>query len=169
MTTGAYTPATDTVICLGGALSHVETADDRLTALQGLARVTRQGGTVAVSVMGRLAVLAASPVEWPDAIGATDLFEEVWRTGNDRAWCGTSYAHFFLPEELDQIFDSAPLRVVERVGLEGLGSASFDAINRLARRNPAAWANWLRAHDELCTHPAVYATSGHMLVVAQKT
>ena len=158
----------DAVVCLGGPLSHVERAADRAKAVKELTRVARRSATVAVSVMGRLAVLAASPQEWPKWIAATELFDEAWRTGDDRAWCGTSFAHFFLPEELDALMAQTSLQVVERVGLEGLGSPSSRAVNRLARRDPEAWANWLRAHDGLCTHPAVYATSGHMLFIARK-
>lgn len=41
-------------------------------------------------------------------------------------------------------------------------------ISRLARRQPDGWLSWLAMHAALCTHPAVFATSQHMLVIARK-
>jgi hypothetical protein len=61
----------------------------------------------------------------------------------------------------------AGVEVVECVGLEGLGSHSIAEVGRLARRDPVAWRNWLEMHDALCTHPGVFATSQHMLVVGR--
>jgi SAM-dependent methyltransferase len=156
----------DAVVCLGGPLSHVDGADRRLTAVRELARVAKPGAPVVLSVMGRLAVLAESARYWPGWIAVTDKFGEAWRTGDDRLWCGTSFAHFFLPEELVELVEAAVVDVVECVGLEGLGSHSVAEINRLAR-DPVAWRNWLDAHEALCTHPAVFATSQHMLVVGR--
>ena len=57
---------------------------------------------------------------------------------------------------------------MERVGLEGVGFNIHKEINRLARHHPQAWENWLESHYQLCTHPAVFAISGHMLVVGRK-
>lgn len=82
-------------------------------------------------------------------------------------WCGTSFAHFFLPEEFQELARAGGIEIGACVGLEGLGSHSIAEINRLARRDPTAWANWLAAHYALCTHPAVFATSQHMLIVGQ--
>jgi len=157
----------DAVVCLGGPISHVDGAERRRGALGELARVARPGAPLFVSAMGRLAVLSESPRYWPRVIGATELFAECWRTGDDRVWCGTSYAHFFLPEELVDLVRAAGVEVVECVGLEGLGSHSIAEVGRLARRDPVAWRNWLEMHAALCTHPGVFATSQHMLIVGR--
>jgi SAM-dependent methyltransferase len=154
------------VLCLGGPLSHVEGPERRLQAVRELARVAQPGAPLFISVMGRLAVLGESPRYWPQWIAATDLFREVWRTGDDRVWCGSSFAHFFLPEEFRALVGAAGVEVIECVGLEGLGSHSMEEINRL-RKHPTAWENWLEAHRALCTHPAVFATSQHMLIVGR--
>ncbi len=159
----------DAVVCLGGPLSHVEGEAGRARATAELARVARPGAPVAISVMGRLAVLAAAVRYWPEWIAATAQFEEVVRTGDDYAWCGTSYAHFFLDEELETLLAGAGLTIVERVGLEGLGSPLAREINRLARHHPETWRTWQRTHLSLCTNRAVFATSDHMLVVGLKS
>lgn len=157
----------DAVLCLGGPLSHVEGPDRRLQAVRELGRIAKPGAPLFISVMGLLAVLSESPRYWPQRIAATDTFREAWQTGDDRLWCGSSFAHFFLPEGFRELASSGGVEIIECAGLEGLGSHSIAEINRLARSDPAAWENWLEAHDALCTHPAVFATSQHMLIVGR--
>lgn len=45
------------------------------------------------------------------------------------------------------------VEIIECAGLEGLGSHSIAEINRLARSDPAAWENWLEAHDAFAPIP----------------
>lgn len=158
----------DAVLCLGGPLSHVATEGERQQAIRELVRVARPGAPVAISVMGRLAVLAESPRYWPTWIEHTETFHATWRDGDDHHWWGTSYARFFMPEELVALCEASGLEVAETVGLEGLGSHAVAEINRLAHKQPTAWQNWLAMHAALCTHPAVFATSQHMLVIGRK-
>jgi SAM-dependent methyltransferase len=157
----------DAVLCLGGPLSHVDGADERLQAVRELTRVAKPGAPVFISVMGLLAVLSESPRYWPKWIGAADMFRETWQNGDDRSWCGSSFAHYFLPEEFRDLVTASGLEIVVCVGLEGLGSHSIREINRLARKDPASWENWLEAHLAMCTHPGVFATSQHMLIVGR--
>jgi ubiquinone/menaquinone biosynthesis C-methylase UbiE len=158
----------DAVLCLGGPLSHVAIEEERRQGVRELARVARPGAPVFISVMGRLAVLSESPRYWPAWIDHTGGLKETWREGDDHHWYGSSYAHFFLPEELLALCEAGGLEVVQTVGLEGLGSHTVAEINRLARRQPTGWQNWLEMHAALCTHPAVFATSQHMLVIGRK-
>jgi SAM-dependent methyltransferase len=153
------------VLCAGGPLSHVDGADLRLQAVRELARVAGPGAPIFISVMGLPAALSESPRYWPKFIALPDAFSEIWQTGDDRLWCGTSFAHFFMPEEFRDLVSAAGVEISACVGLEGLGSHSIAEINRLARQDPAAWKNWLEMHHALCTHPAVFATSQHMLIV----
>ncbi|HLZ09798.1 MAG TPA: class I SAM-dependent methyltransferase, partial [Chloroflexota bacterium] len=143
----------DAVLCLGGPLSHVDGSDERLRAMRELRRIAKPGAPVFISVMGLLAVLSETPRYWPQWIGVDDKFRKAWQTGDDRAWCKTSFAHFFLPEEFRDLVEAGGLEIVECVGLEGLGSHSIQEINRLARNDPDAWKNWLEAHAALRTHP----------------
>jgi hypothetical protein len=57
---------------------------------------------------------------------------------------------------------------LQRVGLEGIGSHDWDAINRLATEEPTSYRHWLEAHLALAVHPAIVATSGHILMIARK-
>jgi hypothetical protein len=81
---------------------------------------------------------------------------------------GFTACHFFLPEELQREFTRPGIEILEMVGLEGISSSHIKELNRLAKdaqRYPA----WLETHFQTCTHPAVVATSEHMLVICRKT
>lgn len=159
----------DAVICLGGPLSHISSEKDRKKAVSELIRVAKKNAPLFVSVMGRLAVIIQSPKYWPGEIEMTKHFKEMWEDGDDNLWRGSSYCHFFLPGELKRLFNSKnDVEILECVGLEGIGSHFRREINKLAKHSPTAWKNWLEAHYALCTHPAVFATSGHMLIIGRK-
>ncbi|HVC33896.1 MAG TPA: class I SAM-dependent methyltransferase [Chloroflexota bacterium] len=158
----------DAVICLGGPLSHVPTEQDRRQAALELARVAKPGAPVGISVMGRLAVLAATPRYWPGVLDDDRYFAECWQTGDDRQWCGNSFSHFFWPDEFVTLLREAGLEILDCVGLEGLSSNCLGEVNRLARHQPGRWQVWLDAHAELCTHPSVFASSEHLLIMGRK-
>ena len=105
---------------------------------------------------------------WLDEIRQTEHFKELWKDGDDYLWAGGSYSHFFMPKELKEIVSNNNLKILECIGLEGLGSGNQKEINKLARHFPRAWKNWLEAHYALCSHPSVFATSGHMLIIGKK-
>lgn len=158
----------DAVLCLGGALGHLEGEADRQKALTELVRVVRPGGVVCVSVIGRLAVLAEAPRYWPATIEPEAYRREAWRDGDDRLFAGKTYAHFFLPEEFGALVEEAGLEISERVGLEGLSSHFWEEVSALFTERPKAWEHWLETHYHYCTHPAVVGMSGHMLIIGRK-
>ncbi|HUW21692.1 MAG TPA: class I SAM-dependent methyltransferase [Candidatus Bathyarchaeia archaeon] len=158
----------DAVLCLGAPLSHVSTEEKRSQAVSELVRVAKSKAPVFISVIGRLGVVSACARYWVNEIGMTKHFREIWKGGNDNIWKKGSYAHMFLPEELDRLVTENGAEIIERVGLEGLVSVLRKEINKIARSNPLAWKNWQESHYKLCTHPAVYATSSHMLIIGKK-
>ena len=157
----------DAVLCLGGPLSHVYPEVERAVAVSELVRVARVNAPIAVSVMGKFGVLLATPDGWPQEAGDKENLRSLVLDGDDRKWCGEGYCHFFTLRELEDLLLSTNVEVVERVGLEGL-NASAEISNEFARRHPEAWRNWVEIHDELCTHPTVVDTSGHMMMVVKK-
>jgi len=157
----------DAVLCLGGPLSHVEGEDNRIKAVTELVRVAKKGAPIFISVIGKLGVLLKMLKHWPDELASTEHFEKLWKVGDDDMWRMKYYCHFFLPDELTDIVESAGVEVVERVGLEGLAHFKEDT-EYVSKKFPKAWENWLAMHDELCTNPNVFATSDHMLIVGRK-
>lgn len=157
----------DAVVCLGGPLSHVEDSKERDRAVKELIRVAKKGTPIFVSVFNRLGVLMGAPRYFPKEIAMSTHFKRFVERGDDHMWRGKYYAHMFMPEELGQLFDKKGVKILNTVGLEGIASRSIAEIDKLAR-NPKAWKNWLTAHYKLCTHPAVTATSEHVLVICRK-
>jgi len=157
----------DAVICLGGPLSHVEKEEDRQKAVNELIRVAKKGTPIFISVMGRLGMLIESPRYWPKEVEMTKHFRELWQDGDDHLWLGYSYCHFFLPEEFERLLKRNDAFILEKIGLEGLAHTKKE-MTKLENHYPTAWKNWLEAHHKLCNHPAVFATSDHMLIIARK-
>ncbi|HNS50593.1 MAG TPA: class I SAM-dependent methyltransferase [Anaerolineae bacterium] len=157
----------DATLCLGGPLSHVVDAGQRAKAVSELVRVTKPGGVLAASVMGRLALLALELSLFQHEIELPH-FAQVRDTGDYAGDSGFTACHFFLPEELAAAFRAQGVTIVEMVGLEGLGSLLASKVNRLAR-NEARWKVWLETHYQTCTHPAVVGTSAHFLIVCRKS
>lgn len=156
----------DAAICLGGPLSHVLDPADRDRAVGELLRVVKPGGIVAISVMGRLSVLALELMHFPQEIDMP-LHAQIRETGSYFGGHGFTACHFFLPEELAALFEGKNATVETLVGLEGLGSRVDKAVNRTAR-HPERWQRWLETHYRTCTHPAVVGTSEHMLIIARR-
>lgn len=157
----------DAVICLGGPLSHVHPTTMRARAVSELIRVAKKNAPVFVSVMGFYGVMLALPEGWPQEAGHKKHFLDFVRTGDDYRFVGPHYCHFFTLRELESLFSNTKVRILEKVGLEGLNSSNL-ITNRFARKYPRAWKNWLEAHNELCTHPTVVDASGHMMIIAKK-
>lgn len=165
--------AFDATLCLGGPLSHLTATGDRERAARELARVTRSGGPVFVSVMGllgfvQLQALAGRNVRALPALLEhgdydADLLDEY---GYDNEFTAT---HFFRREELQALLADGGLDVSRITGLEGLGSPLHDAHVRdpvEALDDPEREAI-VCAFDRLRDDPAVADLSVHMLAVCR--
>lgn len=156
----------DAALCLGGPLSHVLDAGDRAQAVAELLRVVKPGGVVAVSVMGRLSVLALELELFPEEIDRP-LHDQIRDSGSYYGGSGFTACHFFLPEELADLFADHNVHVQAMVGLEGLTSRMYKAARRAAKY-PDRWRRWLETHYRTCTHPAVVGLSEHILIIVRK-
>ncbi len=159
----------DAVICTGGPLSHVFPESNRRKALSELKRVAKPNAPIFVSVMGRYGVLLQAPARWPEDIAMKNHFNKLALKGEDYNWRGKNYyCHFFILEELEKLFAKEKIKIIEKVGLEGFGSANEKAINRLYKKHPKAWENWINVHYKLCTYPSVIDLSQHILIIGRK-
>ncbi|MBN1437886.1 MAG: methyltransferase domain-containing protein [Anaerolineales bacterium] len=156
----------DAVICTGGPLSHVLDARRRGRAVKELIRVAKKRAPLFVSVMSRLSVQLIELALFPHEI-EMPFFKVARDTGDYPGMCGFTACHFFLPEELEQAFTGKGVRILEMIGLEGLSSRQYRAVNALAR-HPKRWRVWLQTHFLTCAHPAVVGMSEHMLIVCRK-
>jgi SAM-dependent methyltransferase len=154
------------VLCTGGPLSHILDPHQRDQAISELVRVARPGAPIFVSVMGRLGVLVVILYESQPEIGLPH-FKQLRDTGDYFGGHGFTACHFFLPEELREVFDRDGIDVMEMVGLEGISSHHHKALKELVK-DEKRWSDWLETHYQTCTHPAVVGMSEHMLVICRK-
>jgi ubiquinone/menaquinone biosynthesis C-methylase UbiE len=156
----------DAVVSLGGPVSHILDAHKRDTAISELVRVARRGAPLFVSAMGRLGYLTAGLTIFPHEIEMPH-FKKIRDSGDYASDFGFTDCHFFLPDEFREAISCKRVRILEMVGLEGIGSHHRTDVNRLAK-NEKRWKNWLETHYQTCTHPAVVGMSEHMLVICRK-
>lgn len=156
----------DAVICLGGPLSHILDSQKRARAIAELVRVTKTGSPLFVSVMSRLSLLVIELTLFQHEIEMPH-YKQIRDTGDYEGGFGFTACHFFMPEEFRAAFDNKGVKVLEIVGLEGMGSNHRRMVNQLAK-NEARWKNWMETHFQYCTHPSVVGMSEHMLIVCRK-
>jgi SAM-dependent methyltransferase len=154
----------DVTLCLGGPLSHLVEGADRVRALAELRRVTKPGGLLFVSVMGRIGAYRAA-VQWLDWFDG--CFPDVATTGTTVISPGKAPCHFFFPEELTGELTQAGLKVERLYGCQGIG-AHLDEENLLALMDdPVRWPQWRRELLATCDHPAIVGVANHILTVAR--
>lgn len=161
----------DVTLCLGGPLSHVLDADERVTAARELERVTTPGGPVFVSVLGRLNLLTVLLV----TTRKLDLLLELADSGahdadllGDRESVFTE-AHFFRATEFESLLDIAGLDVESLVGLEGLASVYAPVrLRETAAQLSDAEREWVRQLvQQQRDDRTVVDVSAHMLAVCR--
>jgi len=155
----------DAVISLGVPLSHLIEADARARAVAEMRRVVKPGGRVFVTGLGRLAGYRGT-VYW-----LIESFFDQIMTAEDRARGivrGWQVVYTFAPGELEALVESVGLRIVDRVGCEGL--AAYLPMKHLERvaADPRRWPAWKEILLQTCNEPTVIGISNHLLIVAQK-
>lgn len=155
----------DAVLCLGAPLSHLLEPDPRVRAVHELARVARPGAPVFLTGISRLAAYRGA-VYW----GLWERWDEM-ATPKGRATGrvpGCSDWYTFAPGELEGLAEGAGLRVVDRVGCEGLaGYLPMDRLEQI-EADPVRGPAWRDILLETCNEPSIVGISNHLLVVTQK-
>jgi SAM-dependent methyltransferase len=106
----------DGVICLGGPLSHIPSADGRLRAVTDMARVTRTGGWVFLTGVGKLGVMRYLLDDQSEEL-LPEVFEPFFTSGDLTGMTGTTW-HFFRAGELRDLGESCGLATVEMLGCQ---------------------------------------------------
>ncbi|MBT3940531.1 class I SAM-dependent methyltransferase [Candidatus Woesearchaeota archaeon] len=157
----------DAVICLGGPLTHVVDKKQRERAAAELVRVAKKGSLVFVSLMTRFSIHIDALEDFQEEI--VPLQRKIRDTGDyPGGKYGFAPSHFFMPEELDDLFKRKGLEVITLVGLEGLSTDRKKKVNKLYRTNKKAWDIWWETHLKTCTHPGAVGISSHMMIIGRK-
>ncbi len=157
----------DAVLCLGGVLSHVLNKDLREKAARELVRVAKKDAPIFVSVISRFGVLKTILIEFPESIKHCKHHLEVGDYIPGIYGNGFTAAHWFLPEELRELFEKQGVKILEMAALEGLSSHHKEETNRLAK-DPEKWKIWIEIILKTCSHPSIIGTSEHFLLVGKK-
>jgi len=157
----------DAVLCLGAPLCHILNPKRRENAISELVRVVKKDAPIFVSVISRIGLLKTLLVEFPHEM---QYAKHHWKVGDYVPGVygeGFTAAHWFLPEELRELFERHGVAVLEMAGLEGLSSHHKKETNKL-HRDKEKWKIWMEILLETCTHPAVIGSSEHFLLVGKK-
>lgn len=162
----------DTVLCLGGPLNHLLEEGERERACEELVRVTKKGSPLFISVINRLGLLRTLLIEFPDQIQDC---RHHWETGDyipgvlPRAKVtGFTASHWFLPEELRELYERHGVETLDMAALEGLSSHHEKETNQLAE-NKEKWEKWIDILLKTCNHPSILGSSEHILLVGRKS
>jgi SAM-dependent methyltransferase len=157
----------DAVLCLGGPLCHLLDVKQREKAASELVRVAKKDAPIFVSVIGRIGLIKSMLTRFQNEMTHA---KHHWETGNYIPGLygdGFTAAHWFLPEELKELFEKRNVEVLEMAGLEGLSSHFEKETNKLYK-DQEKWNMWFELLLETCTHPSVVGGCEHFLLVCRK-
>jgi ubiquinone/menaquinone biosynthesis C-methylase UbiE len=157
----------DAVLCLGAPLCHLLKVKQREKAAEELVRVAKRDAPIFVSVISRIGLLKTILVEFPHEMPYVKHHWEVGDYVPGLQGEGFTAAHWFMPEELRELFEKQSVKILEMAGLEGLSSHHRKETNRL-HKDQEKWKMWVEILLKTCTHPSVVGSSEHFLLVCRK-
>jgi SAM-dependent methyltransferase len=157
----------DAVLCLGGALGHILDVKIRKKASAELVRVAKKRAPIFVSVISRIGLLKSILIEFPHEMQYAKHHWEVGDYVPGLQGQGFTASHWFLPEELCDLFEKQGTEILEMAGLEGLSSHHEKETNRLYK-DQEKWKIWVEIVLKTCTHPSVVGSSEHFLLICRK-
>jgi len=158
----------DTVLCLGAPICHLLNAKQREKAAKELVRVAKRDAPIFISVISRIGLLRSILVEFPHEM---QYAKHHWEVGDYIPGLqgeGFTVAHWFMPEELRELFEKQGVEILKLAGLEGLSSHHRKETNRLYK-DQEKWKMWIEILLKTCTRPSVVGSSEHFLLVCKKT
>jgi 2-polyprenyl-3-methyl-5-hydroxy-6-metoxy-1,4-benzoquinol methylase len=163
----------DAVICLG-ALSHLVKKEDRDSAARELVRVAKMNGPIFISVINLYGVFRVVLQRLPYEL-LLPSHKEMFCRGIHRAewhkdepyYQGFPDAYFFLPPELQALFEKQEVETLEMATCEGLSAHLKQETNEIYR-DKKKWKFWLDLILKTCTDPAILGLGEHFLYVGKK-
>ena len=108
----------DAVLCLGAPLCHLLNAKQRGKAAKELVRVAKREAPIFISVISRIGLLRSILIEFPHEMQYAKHHWEVGDYVPGLQGEGFTAAHWFLPEELCELFGEQEVEILEMAGLE---------------------------------------------------
>jgi SAM-dependent methyltransferase len=152
------------VLCLGGVLSHLPTAEQRGRALAELRRVTRPVGLLVLTGMNRLSAFRGA-VQWPYTFDR--VFPQLVDGGHTALEQGAP-AYLYWPEEFITEVEGSGLSIERLYGSSGLGAQLPEEHLLALMADPERWPAWREMLLRTCDHPMIVGVSNHLLAVARR-
>lgn len=165
----------DCVVCYGGALSYV--CENRFKASAELMRVTRQDGTILISVMSKLGSILGLTRQ-PDILslkepdkGTYAGFWQVLERGDlpgfpsRKAKMVHAPMHLYTADELQTLFKDC--RMLETAGSNVTVAERGESVEKIAA-DAQAWQTLVELERKLDSNPGLVNCGSHIILVAQK-
>jgi ubiquinone/menaquinone biosynthesis C-methylase UbiE len=157
----------DAMLCLGAPLCHLLNVKQREKAAAELVRVAKRDAPIFVSVISRIGLLRTMLIEFQHEMQHAKHHWEVGDYIPGLQGQGFTAAHWFLPEELRELFEKQDVEILEMAGLEGLSSHHQRETNKLYK-DQEKWKMWVDILLKTCMHPSVVGNCEHFLLVCRK-
>ena len=157
----------EAVLCLGSPLGHIKNKKQKEIAITELARVSKKGAPIFVSVMGKLGYLIREMKKQAKEIYDYKNYLSIAIKGDDNHWGDKGYFHYFTIEELEKLITKNKIKILQKIGLDGLEIASEEQINKIYKK-PSIWKNWIKIHYIFCSDPTIVNVSPHFMIVMEK-
>jgi SAM-dependent methyltransferase len=161
----------DVVICVGGALNY--TFDKEQAAITEMLRVAKPGGLVIVgavaffnSLMRFLPAIAEEKMQF--GIDATKwLMDKGIQDAEHYPVENGNYLHMMKSSDLDTLFESHNVQIIEKRSAGVFSLAGDDALNQ-AKEDKELWDLLLNKELELSKDPAYLDCGANFIYVARK-
>jgi ubiquinone/menaquinone biosynthesis C-methylase UbiE len=161
----------DVVTCVGGALNYA--FDQEPTAIAEMVRVTKRGGILivgAVALFNSLIRYLAAIVEEKQQFGIAAtrwLMERGIQDAEHYPVENKNYLHMLQSRDLDGLFASQKVEVVEKRAAGIFSMAGEDALNQ-AKADPELWDLILHKELELSKDPAYLSCGANFIYAVRK-
>jgi ubiquinone/menaquinone biosynthesis C-methylase UbiE len=132
----------DAVLCLGGPLSHLLSVKQREKAAEELVRVAKINAPIFVSVISRIGLLRTLLIRFQHEMQYAKHHLEIGDYIPGLQGEGFTAAHWFLPEELSELFEKQNVEILNMAGLEGLSSHHERETIKLYK-DQEKWKMWM--------------------------
>lgn len=160
----------DSTIALG-PFYHLTSATDRRTALEELMRVTVPGGTIAIALMSKYALLRRTLAIRDERHRMADapFVEAVLSHGTyDNPIPGRFTEGYGVePSRTAKSFEEAGLITATVASTHGFATGLEEQIESLRSEDPEAYASTLEVLKATATDPSLLGTAGHLLYIGR--
>jgi SAM-dependent methyltransferase len=156
----------DSVLCLGGALSHLVDASPRHRSVAELRRVARPGAPLFISALNYVGAHRAVVQWWPDEL-TIKLFHRLRTSQIIDGGNPPTPLYLFRPDDLVGLLAEAGLRTERLYGCEGIGAHLQEERLLAVMEDRDVWPVWRETLLASADDPSVVGVSRSLLALAR--